>query len=68
MGWGCLSTLASAGLRQAQLGALELQMFATGLIDDGASSVPRRTTVRPARPVESANKWLPHFGQNRRRT
>ena len=43
-------------------------MFATGLIDDGSSSVPRRTTVRPTRPVESANRWLPHRVQKRRRT
>lgn len=43
-------------------------MFATGLIDDGSSNVPTRTTVRPARPVESAKRWHPQFGQKRRRT
>lgn len=43
-------------------------MFAVGWIEEGSSSVPARTTVSPARPVLSANRWLPHFGQNRRRT
>ena len=43
-------------------------MFATGLIDDGLSSVPVRTTVSPTRPVESANRWLPHLVQKRLRT
>ena len=50
------------------MGALDAQMFATGLMDDGSSNVPTRTTVSPIRPVESANKWLPHSAQNLRRT
>ena len=52
--------------RQAQLGALVLQIFAEGLIDEGSSSVPMRTTEKPARPEESANRWQPHCGQKRR--
>ena len=49
------------------MGALAAHMFAVGLIEDGSSSVPSRTTVSAGRPVLSANKWLPHFGQNLRR-
>jgi hypothetical protein len=67
-GGGCRSTLGSAGSRHAQLGALDDQMLATGLIEQGSSSVPTRTTVSPVRPVESANRWLPQRAQNRRRT
>src|SRR6187402_1589654 len=52
--------------RQAQEGALALQILAVGLINDGLSSVPRRTTVKPALPVESAKRWLPQRAQNRR--
>ena len=54
--------------RQAQVGALELQMLAVGRIDDGLSSVPTRTTVKPWRPVEFAKSWLPQVRQKRRRT
>ena len=54
--------------RHAQLGALEVQMFATGLIEDGSSSVPTRTTIMPGYPDVSANRWHPHCGQKRRRT
>ena len=50
---------------QAQRGALETQMFADGLIDDGSSNVPSLTTVKPGRPVLSANKWLPQLLQKR---
>lgn len=67
-GSGWRSMRSSAGSRHAHSGALELQMFAVGLIDDGSSSVPTRTTVRLGRPVESAKRWLPHRGQKRRRT
>lgn len=58
----------SAVSRQAQVGALALQIFADKTIDDGLSSVPTRTTVNPGRPVESAKRWQPHAGQKRRRT
>jgi len=50
------------------MGALELQMLATGLIDEGSSRVPMRTTVKPARPVFSAKRWVPQVAQNWRRT
>lgn len=62
------SKRSSAPSRQAQVGALALQMFAVGLIDDGSSSVPKRTTVRPARPVESEKSCVPHLAQKRRVT
>lgn len=58
----------SAGSRQAQAGALALQMLALGRIDEASSSVPTRTTVRLGRPVESANRCEPHSAQKRRVT
>ena len=55
-GWGCFSKFVSAELRHAQRGALNTQMLASGLMDDGSLSVPSLTTVRPSLPVLSANK------------
>jgi hypothetical protein len=43
-------------------------MFVVGVIEDGSSSVPTRTTVRPGRPLESEKSWLPHLEQKRRVT
>ena len=43
-------------------------MFALGRTDDASSSVPTRTTVKPGRPVESANSCEPHCPQKRRVT
>jgi len=43
-------------------------MFAVGLMSDGASKVPTRTTVKPGRPVESEKSCVPHWGQKRRVT
>jgi hypothetical protein len=53
---------------QAQSGALATQMFEVGLTAEGSSSVPTRTTVRPGRPLESENNWVPQWAQNRRVT
>jgi len=46
-GTGWRSMRSSDRSRHAHLGALELQMFAAGLIEDGSSSVPTRTTTTP---------------------
>jgi hypothetical protein len=54
--------------RHAQEGALERQMFASGRMEEGSSSVPTRTTVYPGLPEESANRCAPQSGQNRRLT
>jgi hypothetical protein len=43
-------------------------MFVVGLTAEGSSNVPTRTTVRPGRPLESENSWLPHLKQKRRVT
>jgi hypothetical protein len=43
-------------------------MLVVGLTVDGSSSVPTRTTVRPGRPLESENSWVPQLAQNRRVT
>lgn len=51
---GALSMRSSLESRQAQDGALELQMLAVGRTCEGLSSVPTRTTVNPWRPVEFA--------------
>jgi hypothetical protein len=67
-GGGCRSTCCSPLSRQAQAGALAVQMFATGATEDGSSRVPTRTTVRPGRPVLSANRCDPQWAQNLRVT
>jgi hypothetical protein len=53
-GWCSMRSI--AGSRQAHAGALALQMFALGLIDDGSCKVPARTTVKFGRPEESENR------------
>lgn len=52
----------------AQTGALAHQMFAMGATDDGSSSVPTRIAVKPGAEEEFPKRWLPHPGQNRRRS
>jgi hypothetical protein len=39
-----------------------------GRIEDGSSSVPTRSTMKPGLPEESANRWDPQSGQKRRLT
>jgi len=55
-GGGAWSNVSSASSTQAQAGALARQMLAVGLTEEGASSVPTRTTVNPGRPVESEKR------------
>ena len=50
----------------AHRGALDVQILVLGVTDDGSSSVPARTTVYCGLPDESANRWQPQLGQNRR--
>jgi hypothetical protein len=44
-GMGCLSTRSKSASRQAHVGALVAQMFMLGLMDEGSSRLPSRTTV-----------------------
>lgn len=52
--------------RHAHFGALLAQIFAVGRTEDGSLRVPARTTVNCGLADESAKRWDPHRGQNRR--
>lgn len=65
---GCRSVRSSVGSRQAQLGALAAHMLRLGLIDDGSSRLPARTTRNWGRAVDLAKRWVPQLGQNWRVT
>ncbi|MDR7092209.1 hypothetical protein J2X05_004250 [Cellvibrio fibrivorans] len=66
-GGACPSTESRFPSKHAQAGALFVQIFMVGEIDEGSSKVPIRTTVYCGLADELANRCEPHAGQKRRR-
>ena len=66
-GGACPSIESIFASKHAHVGALCIQIFMEGEIDEGSSKVPMRTTVNCGLADELANKCEPHAGQKRRR-
>jgi hypothetical protein len=67
-GGACPSINSKFSSKHAHAGALFVQMFMVGEIDEGSSKVPIRTPVYCGLADEVANKCEPQVGQKRRRT
>ncbi len=63
-GKGCRVTCSRDGFKHAQLGALAVQMFVVGSMDEGSSRFPARTTRNWGRADDMANRCEPQIGQN----
>ena len=61
-GGACFSSRGKAGSKQAQLGALEVQMVTCGFPISGSSSVPARTPIMCSRASTLSKHWRPACG------